>query len=168
MCGSSRTVAPYSNGMEHYEYSSCVTHWSPPVPDSNSVNSTTVSKKDTHITLSSDVVDTSASPRPFLPLQTRNYQHSAHALGESEPLVTSIPAPTSVFSQSIHSWSGGYLSFKFEKENVVGLGCPGSIVRSSISGCRPLDPGSNPGQGAKVSLTRDSLPVDSCVHDQLL
>ena len=25
---------------------------------------------------------------------------------------------------------------------------PGSIVRSSISGCRPLDPGSNPGQGA--------------------
>ena len=27
---------------------------------------------------------------------------------------------------------------------------PGSIVRSSISGCRPLDPGSNPGQGAKI------------------
>ncbi len=25
---------------------------------------------------------------------------------------------------------------------------PGSIVRSSISGCRPLDPGSNPGLGA--------------------
>ncbi len=30
------------------------------------------------------------------------------------------------------------------KENV----CPGSIVRSSIGGCRPPDPGSNPGQGA--------------------
>jgi hypothetical protein len=28
------------------------------------------------------------------------------------------------------------------------LESPGSIVRSSISGCRPLDPGSNPGQGA--------------------
>ena len=28
---------------------------------------------------------------------------------------------------------------------------PGSIVRSSISGCRPLDPGSNPGQGAYFS-----------------
>jgi hypothetical protein len=27
---------------------------------------------------------------------------------------------------------------------------PGSIVRSSISGCRPLDPGSNPGLGAKT------------------
>lgn len=26
--------------------------------------------------------------------------------------------------------------------------CPGSIVRSSICGCRPQDPGSNPGQGA--------------------
>ena len=26
--------------------------------------------------------------------------------------------------------------------------CPGSIVRSSIGGCRPPDPGSNPGQGA--------------------
>jgi SAM-dependent methyltransferase len=29
---------------------------------------------------------------------------------------------------------------------------PGSIVRSSISGCRPLDPGSNPGLGA-ISLS---------------
>ena len=26
---------------------------------------------------------------------------------------------------------------------------PGSIARSSIGGCRPPDPGSNPGQGAK-------------------
>ncbi len=32
--------------------------------------------------------------------------------------------------------------------DAYGLRCPGSIVRSSISGCRPLDPGSNPGQGA--------------------
>jgi len=28
---------------------------------------------------------------------------------------------------------------------------PGSIARSSIGGCRPPDPGSNPGQGAKFS-----------------
>ena len=28
--------------------------------------------------------------------------------------------------------------------------CLGSIVRPSISGCRPLDPGSNPGQGAII------------------
>ena len=36
---------------------------------------------------------------------------------------------------------------------------PGSIVRSSISGCRPLDPGSNPGQGA-TSMAEPRGPVD--------
>ena len=34
------------------------------------------------------------------------------------------------------------------KNNLSLLTCPGSIVRSSIGGCRPPDPGSNPGQGA--------------------
>lgn len=29
---------------------------------------------------------------------------------------------------------------------------PGSIVRPSITGCRPVDPGSNPGQGAHTAL----------------
>ena len=34
------------------------------------------------------------------------------------------------------------------KNNLSLLTGPGSIVRSSIGGCRPPDPGSNPGQGA--------------------
>ena len=33
-------------------------------------------------------------------------------------------------------------------ETVYPTSSPGSIVRSSIGGCRPPDPGSNPGQGA--------------------
>ena len=37
---------------------------------------------------------------------------------------------------------------KSQKSPRKDTACPGSIVRSSIGGCRPPDPGSNPGQGA--------------------
>jgi len=37
-----------------------------------------------------------------------------------------------------------------ENQNNRIVKCPGSIVRSSIGGCRPPDPGSNPGQGATM------------------
>ena len=50
-------------------------------------------------------------------------------------------------------------TFKSKKESRNDIDCPGSIVRSSISGCRPLDPGSNPGQGAikRVICFRESI-----------
>ena len=42
-------------------------------------------------------------------------------------------------------------SFKSQNRTEFNGVCPGSIVRSSIGGCRPPDPGSNPGQGAIFS-----------------
>ena len=49
------------------------------------------------------------------------------------------------------------------------IGCPGSIVRPSIGGCRPPDPGSNPGQGATlltifVSYIYTMLLVEKIQH----
>jgi len=41
-----------------------------------------------------------------------------------------------------------YSSLFLELPKVSEICSPGSIVRSSIGGCRPPDPGSNPGQGA--------------------
>jgi hypothetical protein len=49
---------------------------------------------------------------------------------------------------------------------------PGSIVRSSIGGCRPPDPGSNPGQGASIKVASgttflnfvSSVSVASSLH----
>jgi len=41
-----------------------------------------------------------------------------------------------------------YLSLESKIKEEECFQSPGSIVRPSIGGCRPPDPGSNPGQGA--------------------
>ena len=56
----------------------------------------------------------------------------------------------STITQNITQNGEAQKSFKSQKRTEFNSVRPGSIVRSSIGGCRPPDPGSNPGQGATL------------------
>ena len=66
----------------------------------------------------------------------------------SKEQVKSITQKESTITQNITQNKEAQKMLKSEKESTNNRDCPGSIVRSSIGGCRPPDPGSNPGQGA--------------------
>ena len=70
----------------------------------------------------------------------------------SKEQVKSITQKESTITQNITQNKEAQKMLKSKKESTNNRDCPGSIVRSSISGCRPLDPGSNPGQGAIIVL----------------
>ena len=74
-----------------------------------------------------------------------------HYYGKIEDVKESIHKNDQNYTQTITQNGEAQKKFKSKNRTEFNGVSPGSIARSSIGGCRPPDPGSNPGQGAKFS-----------------